>query len=131
MSRCGPWRFSPSLLIRQYIVGGADEGQYPPAGGWQKWLDKITAEQAGDLTYYSVCGSAGSHTGAEPVDLFCAGGASVSKNPAQAFQSTLQAAQRGYVPAEEVVGMMYAIGKGVQQDYHRGCKVVSHRRRSR
>ena len=111
--------------IRQFIVGGADEGQYPPAGGWQKWLDKITAEQAGDLTYYSVCGSAGNHTGTEltePVDLFCAGGASVSKNPAQAFEYMLQAAHRGYVPAEEVVGMMYAIGKGAQQDYLEAAK---------
>jgi len=109
--------------IRRYIVGGADEGQFPPEEGWEKWLEKITAQQAGDLTYYNVCGPAGSsHTGAEPVDLFCAGGALVNQNPAQAFQSTLQAAQRGYVPAEEVVGMMYAIGKGVQQDYHEAGK---------
>ncbi|HEV8040472.1 MAG TPA: hypothetical protein VGP62_16505 [Bryobacteraceae bacterium] len=109
--------------IRRYIVGGADEGQFPPEEGWEKWLEKITAQQAGDLTYYSVCGPAGSiHTGAEPVDLFCAGGALVNKNPAQAFQSTFEAAQRGYVPAEELVGMMYAIGKGVQQDYHEAGK---------
>jgi len=113
--------------IRRYIVGGADEGQFPPEEGWEKWLQKITDQQAGDLTYYNVCGPAGSSgTGAEPaaqpVDLFCAGGALVSSNPAAAFQSTLQAAQRGYVPAEEVVGMMYAIGKGVQQDYHEAGK---------
>jgi TPR repeat protein len=108
--------------VRDYIVGGSNEGQFPPAGGWQKWLDRITAEQAGDLTYYSVCPAGGSHEGAEPADLFCAGGAMASKNPAQAFQLTLQAAQRGYVPAEEVVGMMYAIGKGVPQDYHEAGK---------
>jgi len=109
--------------IRRYIIGGADEGQFPPEEGWEKWLEKITAQQAGDLTYYSVCGPASSsRTGAEPVDLFCAGGALVNKNPAQAFQSTFEAAQRGYVPAEEVVGMMYAIGKGVQQDYHEAGK---------
>jgi TPR repeat protein len=46
----------------------------------------------------------------------------VSKNPAKAFQSTLQAAQAGYVPAQEVVGMMYAVGKGVQQDYKEAAK---------
>ena len=40
----------------------------------------------------------------------------------QAFQFTLKAAQGGYVPAQEVVGMMYAIGKGVQQDYHEAGK---------
>jgi hypothetical protein len=109
--------------IRRYIVGGADEGQFPPEEGWEKWLQKITDQQAGDLTYYSVCGlAASSGTGAEPVDLFCAGGALVNNNPAEAFQSTLQAAQRGYVPAEEVLGMMYAIGKGVQQDYHEAGK---------
>jgi TPR repeat protein len=109
--------------IRGYIVGGADEGQFPPEEGWENWLEKISAQQAGDQTYYSVCAPAGSsHTSAEPVDLFCAGGALVNHNPAQAFHSTLQAAQRGYVPAEEVVGMMYAIGRGVQQDYHEAGK---------
>jgi TPR repeat protein len=110
--------------IRPYIVGGSDdEGQFPPAGGWQKWLDKITAEQAGDGVYYTVCGAANSsHTGTEPVELFCAGGSAVGKNPAQGFQLTLKAAQGGYVPAQEVVGMMYALGKGVQQDYREAAK---------
>jgi TPR repeat protein len=110
--------------IRDYIVGGSNAGQFPPAGGWQKWLDRITAEQAGDLIYYSVCEPAGrSHSGgSEPVDLFCAGSTLVNKNPAQAFQLTLKAAQRGYVPAQEVVGMMYAIGKGVEQDYREAGK---------
>ena len=74
--------------IREYIVGGSNGGQFPPAGGWEKWLEKITAEQAGDGIYYSVCEPAGSgHTGSEAVDLFCAGGALVSKNPAQASGS--------------------------------------------
>ena len=109
--------------IRRYIVGGADEGQFPPEEGWEKWLERITAQQAGDLTYYSVCDPAGSsHADADPVYLFCTGGALVNHNPSQAFQFTLQAAQRGYVPAEEVAGMMYAIGKGVQQDYHEAGK---------
>jgi hypothetical protein len=109
--------------VRQYIVGGSNEGQFPPVGGWQKWLDKITAEQAGDLTYYSVCSPAGSrYKGTEPVELFCSGGAVVNRNPAEAFQLTLKAAQAGYVPAQEVVGMMYAIAKGVQQDYLEAAK---------
>jgi len=34
-----------------------------------------------------------------------------------AFKYTLQAAEQGYVPAEAAVGMMYANGKGVQQNY--------------
>ena len=109
--------------IREYIVGGSNAGQFPPDGGWQKWLDRITAEQAGDLMYYHVCEPAGSgHTGTEAVDLFCAGGALASKNPAEAFQMTLKAAEAGYVPAQEVVGMMYAVGKGVQQDYREAGK---------
>ena len=109
--------------IRPYIIGGSGGGQFPPDGGWEKWLDRITTEQAGDGVYYRVCGpGASSHTAGSPVDLFCAGGDWVSKNPAKAFQSTLQAAQAGYVPAQEVVGMMYAVGKGVQQDYHEAAK---------
>jgi TPR repeat protein len=112
--------------VRRYILGGADDGQFPPEEGWEKWLQKITSQQAGDLTYYSVCGPAGSRTDAAPdaktIDLFCAGGDLVNSNPAQAFRSTFEAAQRGYVPAEEVVGMMYAIGKGVQQDYYEAGK---------
>jgi hypothetical protein len=109
--------------IREYIVGGSDEGQFPPAGGWQKWLEKIIAQQAGDLIYYQTCRTpASSRTGTNGVGPFCAGGALVNENPSKAFQLTLQAAQIGYVPAQEVVGMMYAIGKGVEQDYHKAAE---------
>src|SRR5205085_9352559 len=119
--------------IRPYIIGGSGAGQFPPDGGWEKWLDKITIEQAGDGVYYDVCRTGGSgglaspsagasRTGGQAVELFCAGGAAVSRNPAEGFQSTLQAAQAGYVPAQEVVGMMYAVGKGVQQDYKEAAK---------
>jgi hypothetical protein len=34
-----------------------------------------------------------------------------------AFKYTLQAAEQGYVPAEAAVGMMFADGKGVEQNY--------------
>jgi hypothetical protein len=109
--------------VRPYMVGDAGETEFTPHGGWEKWLDKITTEQAGDGVYYRVCPPAGStHAGGTPVDLFCAGGDLVAKNPAKAFQSTLKAAEAGYVPAQEVVGMMYAVGKGVQQDYHEAAK---------
>ena len=100
--------------LYKYTVGGADEGQIPPAGGWDKWLAGITADQAGDMRYYEVCSSAGADG---PVKLFCSGGTALRKNPTQAFQDTLKAAQAGYTPAQEVVGMMYATGKGVQQDF--------------
>src|ERR1051326_5967589 len=102
--------------IRPYIIGGSGAGEFPPAGGWEEGLDTITPEQAGDRIYYRVCGSAGSgHSAETAVDRFCAGGDQVSRNPAQAFRSTLEAAQAGYVPAQEVGGMMYAVGKGAQQ----------------
>jgi hypothetical protein len=39
------------------------------------------------------------------------------KDPAAAFQYTLRAAEQQYVPAEAAVAMMYANGKGVQQNY--------------
>src|SRR5262249_56177326 len=72
--------------IREYILGGSNGGQFPPPGGWQKWLEKITAEQEGDLVYYRVCGPAGTHTGTQPADRFCAGGELTNKKPALAFQ---------------------------------------------
>ena len=47
--------------------------------------------------------------------MFCAGQS--ADKPALAFQDTLQAAEAGHVPAQAMLGMMYANGKGVQQDY--------------
>jgi hypothetical protein len=35
---------------------------------------------------------------------------------------TLMAAQGGYVPAQEVAGMAYAVGKGVQRNYREAGK---------
>ena len=113
-----------------------------PTGGWQQWLDEITAKDAGYLKDYEVCGWGNSDRGAaypgnrgteKPEDLFCMGGASLlgynlgtgqptQKNPALAFKYTLQAAEQGYVPAEAAVGMMYANGKGVQQNYPEAAK---------
>jgi hypothetical protein len=103
-----------------------------PTGGWQQWLDEISAKDAGYLKDYEVCGWGKSDRGdaypgnrgtQKPEDLYCMGGASLlgynraPKNPALAFKYTLQAAEQGYVPAEAAVGMMYANGKGVQQNY--------------
>jgi hypothetical protein len=107
--------------LRPFIVGGSDEGQFPPVSGWQSWLTKLKAEREGDRTFYSVCKSS-STTESDVVKSFCQGGELLEKSPAQAFQLTLKAAQEGYVPAQEVVGMMYAVGKGVQQDYHEAGK---------
>ena len=87
-----------------------------PAGGWQQWLDEITAKNAGYLKDYEVCGP-GNRGKEKPEDLFCLGGQLAPKDPALAFKYTLQSAEQGYVPAEAAVGMMYANGKGVQQNY--------------
>jgi TPR repeat protein len=111
-----------------YQPGLTPESKTPP-GGWQHWLDEITAKQAGDLADYHVCSKASdSSESQDAVELFCRGGALlegvdpvtgklVRRDPASAFKFTLQAAERGYVPAEEALGMMYANGKGMQQDY--------------
>jgi TPR repeat protein len=64
-----------------------------PEGGWEKWLNDLTAQE-----------NAG-------------GGKQVVTDLASAFQSTLKAAEQGNVPAQSAVAMMYAIGKGVQQNY--------------
>jgi TPR repeat protein len=109
--------------VRPYIIGDAGEGPSAPNGGWEKWLDKITIEQQGDGVYYNVCKEGtSSSTGGQPVQLFCGARDMVSNSPAKAFQWTLQAAQDGYVPAQEVVGMMYAVGKGVEQDHKEAAK---------
>ncbi|MCZ2148522.1 MAG: HEAT repeat domain-containing protein [Bryobacterales bacterium] len=109
---------------------GRPERKAPP-GGWPRWLDEITTQNAGYLKDYDVCASG--RTSGEAEDLFCKGGASLlgydlrtreaaRKDPARAFQSTLRAAGLGYVPAEAAVGMMYAVGKGVEQDFAKAAE---------
>ena len=95
---------------------GRAEMKTPP-GGWPQWLDDITTKQAGFLKEYEVCRGAAPHGTQEPVDLFCLGGEQMNKQPGLAFQNTRLAAEKGYLPAEAELGMMYANGKGVQQDY--------------
>jgi TPR repeat protein len=105
------------ILAPVYESGGhGDERTKAPAGGWEKWLVDITAEEQSALKDYAVC-KHGPGTGTQDaVDLFCMG-QSVNTDPASAFHRTLQAAEQGYMPAEAAVAMMYANGKGVQQNY--------------
>ena len=70
-------------------AGEGAQRRRSPEGGWETWLDEIKRE---------------AHAGTEP--------ASASK-----FHSTLEAAEQGNVAAQAEVAMMYANGKGVQQDY--------------
>ena len=107
--------------------GHGEERVKSPAGGWEKWLAAITAEETGAFKDYGVCGPGQSGT-RQPVDLFCMGGTALmgynwatgqpgKKNLAAAFQYTLQSAEQGYVPAESAVAMMYADGRAVEQNY--------------
>ena len=44
-------------------------------------------------------------------------GALRAGKPAEAFQYTMQSAEKGYAPAQATLGMFYANGKGVEQNY--------------
>ncbi len=115
-----PVRSTASVILAPlYQPGDGTPPRKAPAGGWPQWLDEMAAKEAGDFKDYEVCGAGKSGQEAkEPVDLFCQGGASLlRKDPVAAFQYTLQAAEQGYVPAQAAVGMLYANGKGVQQNY--------------
>lgn len=126
------------ILAPLYEPGGeGSQRRRGPEGGWEKWLDEITNQQMAGRKNYEVCGLGkakqqapwpGDRGMQEPVDLFCMGGSAMmgrnlaSGTPAKidlavAFQNTLKAAESGYVPAQSAVAMMYADGKGVQQNY--------------
>jgi FOG: TPR repeat, SEL1 subfamily len=100
-----------------------------PSGGWDAWLREVSAKAAGYQKDYEVCAPAAP----EKAAAYCAGGGyllgrnlangqPMKKDPVLAFQNTLKAAEQGYVPAEAAVGMMYAIGKGVEQNYAEAAK---------
>ncbi len=77
------------ILAPVYDFGGdGPQRKRAPEGGWDKWLDSITPKRD-----------------ALPGDL------------AAAFHQTLKSAEGGSVPAQSAVGMMYANGKGVRQNY--------------
>ena len=114
------------ILAPLYEPAGAGaQRRRAPDGGWEKWLEEITVLQMSDLKNYEVCANRGTQ---EPVDLFCMGGSALmgynlgTGQPAKidlagAFQSTLKAAEQGYLPAQSAVAMLYANGRGVRQNY--------------
>lgn len=86
-----------------------------PEGGWQKWVESLYATENIENKKYEVC-TAGNREPA--VDDFCRGGEALrARNLAIGFALTLKAAEAGYVPAQAAVGMLYANGQGVQQNY--------------
>ena len=66
------------------------------------------------MKYYEVCAQSGVE-GA--VKLFCDGLPRSARIRPLAFQNTLKRLRPGTRPLREIVGMMYATGKGVQQDH--------------
>ncbi|MBY0503519.1 MAG: hypothetical protein K2X03_06410 [Bryobacteraceae bacterium] len=81
-----------------------------PAGGWAAWLGEITAKQRGYLADFDDCQRGAPAT-------YCEAAALLGKQPAEAFAKTKQAAEMGWVPAQALLGMLYANGMGVEQDY--------------
>ncbi len=101
-----------------------------PEGGWSMWLAGIAAKQAGYNHDYAQC--SGAVEGAQKI--FCEGQGkprvlevlshegkkTVAKDLRRQpnnFQKTKEAAEMGYAPAQAMLGMMYANGTGVMQDY--------------
>jgi hypothetical protein len=125
-----------AILAPAYQPGAASPPLKAPAGGWQNWLDEIATKEAGYLKDYEVCAqnrsaevSASSGSGASEAEhLFCMGGsallgrnfasgATMRRDPEAAFRYMSESAGKGYVPAEAALGMLYANGQGVQQNY--------------
>ena len=81
------------ILAPVYEPGGEGaQRRRAPEGGWEKWLDDITAQQR-------------------------AAGSTAERSRRRISSTTLKAAEQGTVPAQSAVAMMYANGKGVQQNY--------------
>jgi hypothetical protein len=101
-----------------------------PEGGWGPWLQAVTERAAGYRYDYANCGKADMTEGAK---LFCTGGSYLlgydpatgkpaATDPRKAFDLTRRAAEAGHHPAEAMLGMMYVVGKGVEQNNAEGVK---------
>ena len=89
-----------------------------PAGGWPHWLAAVSAKAADYRNDYAVCAGRPAN-GTEPVDTFCHG---MNGSLDARFADTVRAAEQGYVPAEAMAGMLFAIGKGTQQNWPEAAK---------
>lgn len=89
-----------------------------PEMGWPAWLAEVTARAAAYRRGYSSCGKPDSGAAA----LFCEGGRLFASDPVKAFDLTRQSAEQGYHPAEAVLGIMYVVGKGVEQNNPEGAR---------
>ena len=89
-----------------------------PEGGWAAWLNEVVDRASGYSKYYTNC----VHPTHSAANLLCQSGALWSTNPAKAFDLTRQASEHGYGPAVALLGMMYVVGKGVEQNNLEGAK---------
>jgi hypothetical protein len=89
-----------------------------PEGGWPAWLDAVAAKAAGYEHGYADCGTAAG----KAAELYCKGRPLLATRPAEGFAMTLQAAELGHLPAQASVGMLYAVGKGVAQNFPEAAK---------
>jgi TPR repeat protein len=84
------------ILMPAYEPGGEGaQRRRSPEGGWQKWVDGMEAQQSAMRQTYEPC------TGELTARFAC----------------TLKAAEQGMAQAQAAVAMMYANGKGVEQNY--------------
>lgn len=109
--------------------GDLDRKERPaPADGWDGWLKNITEQSAGYRQDFEVCHQtsvSGSSGASEALGQFCQGAASLfgaPGNPAKAFPQILKAAELGLVEAQSAVAMLYAVGKGVEQNVPEAAK---------
>lgn len=92
-----------------------------PDGGWAAWLDAITAKAAGYGREFASCASMTEKAAV----LHCKAGELLygkDPRPAEGLALTRQAAELGYVPAQTLLGMLYAIGKGTEQNLPEAAK---------
>lgn len=90
-----------------------------PEGGWPMWLKDVTVRALGYRKNYAECAAAPSDKAAQ---LLCEGEPLLRSNPARAFELTRQAAELGYHPAEAMLGIMYVVGKGTEQNNPEGAR---------
>ena len=84
-----------------------------PEGGWDAWLDAITAQNAGYFAAYAACG----REAGQAIEWLCQGQPLLKSRPSEALALTVKAAEAGSVPAQALAGMLYAIGKGTPQNF--------------
>lgn len=93
-----------------------------PEGGWQSWLGEVTQRAAGYRRHFAACRTPAPPSESGAAALFCQGGQQLGANPAKAFELIRQAAELGHHGAEAMLGIMYVVGKGVEQNNPEGAR---------